>query len=74
MMKKLSEHKAGEPVDLYLFIKQSTTGITTQGSSFMTIVLQDKSGDLDAKFWDTNAKHVKLYAAGTIVKESGDVH
>ena len=73
-MKKLLDYKVGESVDIYLLIKQATTGVTTQGSSFMTIILQDKSGDLDAKLWDTNESHVKMYEAGKIVKIGGDVH
>jgi len=73
-MKKLMDYKVGETFELYLLIKQATTGVTTQGSSFMTLILQDKSGDLDAKLWDTTEKHVKLYPAGTIVKVGGDIH
>lgn len=73
-MKKLLDYKVGESIDLYLLIKQSTKGVTTQGSPFMTLILQDKSGDLEAKLWDTTDEHVKMYAASTIVKVGGDVH
>lgn len=73
-MKKIAEHKVGEPVDLYLLIKQSTKGVTTQGSPFMTLILQDKSGDIEAKLWDTKEEHEKTYAAATIVKVGGEVH
>ena len=73
-MKKLLDYKVGESVDLYLLIKQSTKGVTTQGSPFMSLVLQDKSGDLEAKLWDTTDEHVNMYAAATIVKVGGDVH
>ncbi len=73
-MKKLLDHKVGEPVDLYLFIKQSTKGITQQGSPFMSLVLQDKSGDLEAKLWDTGEEQERLYAAGGIVRIGGEVH
>lgn len=74
MMKKLLDYKVGEAIDLYLFIKQSITGVTTKGSPFMTIILQDKSGDLEAKLWDTTDSHVQTYAAGKIVKVGGEVH
>ncbi|GKV69901.1 3'-5' exoribonuclease YhaM [Sporosarcina sp. NCCP-2716] len=73
-MKKLLDHKVGEPVDLFLFIKQSTKGITQQGSPFMSLVLQDKSGDLEAKLWDTGEEQARLYAAGGIVRIGGEVH
>lgn len=73
-MKKILEHQAGEPVDLFLLIKQSTKGITQQGSPFMTLILQDKSGDIEAKLWDTGEEQERLYAAATIVKVGGEVH
>ena len=73
-MKKLLDYKVGETIDLYLLIKQSTKGVTTQGSPFMSLILQDKSGDLEAKLWDTKDEHMKLYPASTIVKVGADVH
>ena len=73
-MKKLLDYKAGETVDLFLLIKQATTSVTTQGSPFMTIVLQDKSGDLDAKLWDTKEEQVEMYKVATVVKVIGEVH
>ncbi|MGG0669693.1 3'-5' exoribonuclease YhaM [Sporosarcina koreensis] len=73
-MKKIMEHQAGEPVELFLLIKQSTKGITQQGSPFMTLILQDKSGDIEAKLWDTGEEQERLYAAATIVKVGGEVH
>ncbi|WOV83512.1 3'-5' exoribonuclease YhaM [Sporosarcina jeotgali] len=73
-MKKLLDHKVGEPVDLFLFIKQSTKGVTQQGSPFMSLVLQDKSGDLEAKLWDTGEEQERLYPAAAIVRVGGEVH
>ncbi|WP_153731887.1 3'-5' exoribonuclease YhaM [Sporosarcina obsidiansis] len=73
-MKKLMEHEVGEPVDLYLLIKQATKGVTQQGSPFMTLILQDKSGDLEAKLWDTGEEQARMYQAATIVKVGGEVH
>ena len=73
-MKKLLDYKVGETFELFLLVKQANTGVTTQGSSFMTLILQDKSGDLDAKLWDTTEAHVKMYPPATIVKVGGDIH
>ncbi|QTD42837.1 3'-5' exoribonuclease YhaM [Sporosarcina sp. Te-1] len=73
-MKKILEHQVGEPVELFLLIKQSVKGITQQGSPFMTLILQDKSGDIEAKLWDTGEEQEKMYAAATIVKVGGEIH
>lgn len=64
----------GEPVDIYLLIKQATRGITQQGSPFMTLILQDKSGDIEAKLWDTTDQHAATYTAASIVKVGGEIH
>ena len=47
-----------------LLIKQSTKGVTTQGKPFMTLILQDKSGDIEAKLWDTTEEHAKDICRG----------
>ncbi|MEE1130182.1 MAG: 3'-5' exoribonuclease YhaM [Caryophanon sp.] len=64
----------GEAVDHTLFIKQSTKSVTTAGKPFMTLILQDKSGDIEAKLWDTNEEHERMYPAETIVHVIGEVH
>lgn len=64
----------GEAVDHTLFIKQSIKGVTTVGKPFMTLILQDKSGDIEAKLWDTNEEHERMYAAETIVHVGGEIH
>ncbi|MEK3937355.1 3'-5' exoribonuclease YhaM [Sporosarcina sp. FSL W7-1349] len=68
------DYKVGEPVDIYLLIKQATRGITQQGSPFMTLILQDKSGDIEAKLWDTTDQHAATYTAASIVKVGGEIH
>ncbi len=73
-MKKLMDYKVGEPVDIFLFIKQSTKSVTQQGSPFMSLVLQDKSGDLEAKLWDTGEEQERLFGAAEIVRVGGEVH
>ncbi len=66
--------QAGAPVDQYLLIKQATKGVTTVGKPFMTLILQDKSGSIEAKLWDTGEEQEKLYQAGGIVRIGGEIH
>lgn len=65
---------AGASVDQYLLIKQATKGVTTMGKPFMTLILQDKSGSIEAKLWDTGEEQEKLYQAGGIVRIGGEIH
>ncbi|ARF13676.1 MULTISPECIES: 3'-5' exoribonuclease YhaM [Sporosarcina] len=73
-MKKLLDYQVGETIDMYLLIKQATKGITQQGSPFMTLILQDKSGDLEAKLWDAGEEQAQIYKGATIVKVGGEIH
>ena len=74
MLAAITTLQPGEAVDHTLFIKQSTKSVTTAGKPFMTLILQDKSGDIEAKLWDTNEEHERTYAAETIVHVSGEIH
>jgi 3'-5' exoribonuclease len=65
---------AGETVDLHLLIKQMTKGTTNAGKPFLTLILQDKSGEMEAKLWDASDQDEKAFQPETIVKVIGDVH
>ncbi|MFE6168525.1 3'-5' exoribonuclease YhaM [Viridibacillus arvi] len=73
-MNGIASLQVGEPVDHYLLIKQATKGVTTMGKPFMTLILQDKSGSIEAKLWDTGEEHEKLYQSEGIVRVGGEIH
>lgn len=74
MKKGITQRAVGETIDEFLLIKQSIKGVTTTGNPFISLVLQDKSGDIEAKLWDTKDEHEKLFAAETIVRVGGEIH
>ena len=74
MKKGITQRAVGETIDEFLLIKQSVKGVTTTGNPFMSLILQDKSGDIEAKLWDTKDEHEKLFAAETIVRVGGEIH
>jgi 3'-5' exoribonuclease len=71
--KGILKHEVGEQVELFLLIKSSTKGIASNGKPFLTLILQDKSGEIEAKLWDVNEEDGKSYAPQSIVKILGDV-
>lgn len=73
-MEGITKLQVGEQVDQFLLIKQATKGVTTVGKPFMSLVLQDKSGDIEAKLWDTNEEHENMYKAEVIVRIGGEIH
>jgi 3'-5' exoribonuclease len=74
MNKGVLNYDFGVQVDLYLLIKSATKGIASNGKPFLTLILQDKSGEIEAKLWDANEEDEKNYTAQKIVKINGDTH
>jgi 3'-5' exoribonuclease len=73
MSKGVLQYDVGEQVELFLLIKSATKGIASNGKPFLTLILQDKSGDIEAKLWDANNDDEKNYVAQNIVKVMGDI-
>lgn len=73
MKKGILHFDVGEQVELFLLIKSSTKGIASNGKPFLTLILQDQSGDIEAKLWDASDEDVKSYAAQNIVKIQGEL-
>jgi 3'-5' exoribonuclease len=74
MTKGILDYDFGVQVDLYLLIKSATKGIASNGKPFLTLILQDQSGEIEAKLWDANEEDEKNYTAQKIVKIIGDTH
>ncbi|AJD90651.1 3'-5' exoribonuclease [Jeotgalibacillus malaysiensis] len=73
-MKGITFLNPGDPVDQYLLIKQMTKGVTTAGKPFLTLIFQDRSGDIEAKLWDAGEEEERKYQPQTIVKVAGEIH
>lgn len=66
-------YEVGEQVDQFLLIKSSVKGVASNGKPFLTLILQDKSGEIEAKLWDASEEDEKSYRAEVIVKVVGDI-
>ncbi|MCM3125318.1 3'-5' exoribonuclease YhaM [Mesobacillus sp. AQ2] len=73
MNKGILNHETGEQVELFLLVKHSSKGIASNGKPFLTLILQDQSGDIEAKLWDVSPEDETMYAAESIVKVQGDI-
>ncbi|EIJ81967.1 3'-5' exoribonuclease YhaM [Bacillus methanolicus PB1] len=73
MNKGIQQYDVGEQVELFLLIKNSTKGIASNGKPFLTLILQDQSGEIEAKLWDASDDDEKNYAPQNIVKVLGDI-
>lgn len=73
MSRGILQHEVGEVVEKFLLIKSSVKGIASNGKPFLTLILQDQSGEIEAKLWDASDEDESSYSAETIVKVIGDV-
>lgn len=67
-----SLHDGDKIVNIYL-VKNKTQGTSKFGSEYFNITLQDKTGILDGKIWDTNSQSIEDFQAGDFVEITGDV-
>jgi len=58
--------------EIYL-IKSVTKNVTTTGKSFLSMVLQDKTGTIPAKKWDIDNDDLETFTQGSFVHVSFDV-
>lgn len=72
-MTNIANLKAGDSVETFYLIKRSQQGVTTQGKPYMTLYLQDRSGDIEAKLWTVSKEDMELLVPETLIKVKGDV-
>ncbi|MBP0726887.1 3'-5' exoribonuclease YhaM [Bacillus sp. RG28] len=74
MSKKVYEYEVGEKFITFFYVKSVTKGVASNQKSFLTITLQDQSGEIDAKIWDVTAEQEEIYKEGAVVKVEGELH
>jgi 3'-5' exoribonuclease len=74
MIKGINHYEVGEQADVFLLVKSSTKGIASNGKPFLTLILQDQSGEIEAKLWDAGPEDEVSYSSQNIVKIYGDIH
>lgn len=60
-------------VSLRCMIARADPGVTNKGVPYLTLALEDKSGSLDARWWNLSEEQVKAWKPGMIVEAEGDV-
>ncbi|HZG74083.1 MAG TPA: 3'-5' exoribonuclease YhaM [Chondromyces sp.] len=73
MTQGITHYEPGQPVECFLLIKSATKSTTVNGNPYLTLILQDQSGDIEAKLWDVKEADEKQYKPETIVKVVGEV-
>lgn len=72
-MKYLKDYKDGDRVsDIYL-CKNKQSAITKNGKSYDNVILQDKTGTMDAKVWDPNSAGIGEYDTMDYIEVYGEI-
>ena len=72
-MKGIAQCAEGDLVNHYLMIKSVTRSVASNSKPFLTIILQDMTGEMESKLWDVTSEDEQIFLAGTIVKVEGEI-
>lgn len=73
-MKYIKELKEGDRIfDIYL-CKHKQSAVTKNGKNYESVILQDKTGTIDAKVWEPNNPGIDDYNALDYIEVYGDVN
>lgn len=73
MNKTINELIDGDKLTITALLSTVNKGVTNKGAPYLSIVLQDKTASMDAKFWNVNEEQLTLYKPGMVAEVSGDV-
>ncbi len=72
-MKGIGQAVEGESIHQYLLIKSANRSVASNGKPFLTLILQDISGEIEAKLWDVTRDDEDAYQSDLIVLVEGDI-
>ena len=73
-MKFIKDYREGDRIfDIYL-CKHKQSAVTKNGKPYDNVILQDKTGTIDAKVWDPNSAGIAEFDALDYIEVYGDVN
>lgn len=73
MKKWINEFADGDRLEITVMLANVNRGVTAKGAPYLSFVFQDKSGQIDAKFWNVSEEQLSIFKPGMLVVASGDV-
>lgn len=73
-MKGISNYQIGDAFDDFLLVKSVTKGMASNGKPFLTLILKDASGEIEAKLWDSTKEDEEHFQPEEIIKVSGEIN
>ena len=73
MSKKIREFEENDKVFGSYLVTNVVKGVTANSRNYMTITLQDDSGSIEGKKWDSDKEDEEVFAIGNVVSINADV-
>lgn len=74
MKQGIGHYSIGDAFDNFILIKEASRGVASNGKPFLTLILRDATGEIDAKLWDISKEDEEVFVAEQIVKLAGEVN
>lgn len=65
--------KEEETIEDYFYVKSKTESVGKTGKPYLSLIISDKTGEMDARIWDNVEVLSSKFEAGHFVKLKGDV-
>ena len=72
-MRYITDLRDGDHISAIYLCKQKTAAVTRNGKPYDNLVLQDKTGCIDAKIWDPNSQGIADFEALDFIEIMGEV-
>lgn len=69
----IKDFKDGQAIKQGFLVNNLSKGITASGQPYLTITLQDKTGQIEGKFWDVKPEIESIIEIGSFLLLDGDV-
>lgn len=74
MKKGIANHQIGDPFDDFVLIKDATKGVASNGKPFLTLILRDATGEIEAKLWDASKEDEAVFIPEQIIRITGNLN
>ena len=71
MAKHIIDFNKGENMSLEVIIKRSDFRLAKNGKNFLSLVFEDKSGQIPGKYWDASQEDAQKFHVGAVVQLEG---
>lgn len=71
MTKRLYDYSVDEALEIFLLIKTADVRTAKNGRPFIAFTFQDKSGQMDGKYWSATPEEIERFQSGRVVFLAG---